>query len=134
MAGRDAKRLEKLVAGLEGGSPAPGVLVADVAKPDSLAAMAQASRVLINGVGPFRFGVGFGAVPQGAGRVSRKGQRCWGHSQLVPCTAPSLLHCLATLIAVWCRFYGEPVFKACVEAGTDYLDICGEPGALRTLR
>jgi hypothetical protein len=26
------------------------------------------------------------------------------------------------------RLYGEPVFKACAEAGTDYVDICGEPG------
>jgi short subunit dehydrogenase-like uncharacterized protein len=26
------------------------------------------------------------------------------------------------------RFYGEPVVKACAEAGTDYLDLCGEPG------
>jgi len=25
------------------------------------------------------------------------------------------------------RFYGEPVFKAAAEAGTDYLDLCGEP-------
>jgi Saccharopine dehydrogenase NADP binding domain len=27
------------------------------------------------------------------------------------------------------RHYGEPVVKACVEAGTDYVDVCGEPGA-----
>ena len=27
------------------------------------------------------------------------------------------------------RFYGEPVVQACVVAGTDYLDVCGEPGA-----
>lgn len=25
------------------------------------------------------------------------------------------------------RFYGEPVFKAAAAAGTDYLDLCGEP-------
>eukprot|EP00658_Telonema_sp_P-2_P061478 TRINITY_DN50182_c0_g1_i1.p1 TRINITY_DN50182_c0_g1~~TRINITY_DN50182_c0_g1_i1.p1 ORF type:complete len:468 (+),score=81.50 TRINITY_DN50182_c0_g1_i1:162-1565(+) len=25
------------------------------------------------------------------------------------------------------RFLGEPVVKACVEAGTDYVDLCGEP-------
>jgi short subunit dehydrogenase-like uncharacterized protein len=25
------------------------------------------------------------------------------------------------------RFFGEQVVKACVEAGTDYLDITGEP-------
>jgi short subunit dehydrogenase-like uncharacterized protein len=27
------------------------------------------------------------------------------------------------------RWYGEPVVQACVVAGTDYLDVCGEPGA-----
>lgn len=26
------------------------------------------------------------------------------------------------------RYWGEPVVRACVEAGTDYLDVCGEPG------
>ena len=26
------------------------------------------------------------------------------------------------------RLYGEAVVRACLEAGTDYLDICGEPG------
>lgn len=26
------------------------------------------------------------------------------------------------------RLFGEPVVKACCEAGTHYLDICGEPG------
>lgn len=26
------------------------------------------------------------------------------------------------------RFYGEPVVRACAEAGVDYLDLCGEPG------
>lgn len=25
------------------------------------------------------------------------------------------------------RYWGEPVVRACVEAGTDYLDVCGEP-------
>jgi short subunit dehydrogenase-like uncharacterized protein len=29
------------------------------------------------------------------------------------------------------RFFGEPVVKACAECGTDYLDICGEPGDSR---
>ncbi|KAI8477053.1 MAG: Saccharopine dehydrogenase-domain-containing protein [Monoraphidium minutum] len=37
----------------------------------------------------------------------------------------------ATRVLVNCvgpyRFYGEPVFKAAAEAGTDYLDLCGEP-------
>lgn len=26
------------------------------------------------------------------------------------------------------RYWGQPVVAACVEAGTDYLDVCGEPG------
>lgn len=26
------------------------------------------------------------------------------------------------------RYWGEAVFRACVESGTDYLDVCGEPG------
>lgn len=25
------------------------------------------------------------------------------------------------------RFFGEPVVRACIEAGTDYIDLCGEP-------
>lgn len=28
------------------------------------------------------------------------------------------------------RLYGEPVVQACVVAGTDYLDVCGEPGMI----
>jgi short subunit dehydrogenase-like uncharacterized protein len=26
------------------------------------------------------------------------------------------------------RHFGEPVVKACVATGTDYMDVCGEPG------
>lgn len=51
IAGRDPKKLDALAAELE---PKPGVIVADVAKPDTLAAMAQQAKVLINTVGPFR--------------------------------------------------------------------------------
>ena len=25
-------------------------------------------------------------------------------------------------------FYGTPVVKACIEAGTHHIDVCGEPG------
>lgn len=31
------------------------------------------------------------------------------------------------------RFYGEPVVKACVEAGTNYVDISGEPAFLESM-
>ncbi|XP_071063424.1 saccharopine dehydrogenase-like oxidoreductase isoform X2 [Dasypus novemcinctus] len=31
------------------------------------------------------------------------------------------------------RFYGEPVVKACVENGTSYIDICGEPQFLELM-
>ncbi|XP_057964218.1 probable mitochondrial saccharopine dehydrogenase-like oxidoreductase At5g39410 [Malania oleifera] len=46
---------------------------------------------------------------------------------------PSSLHllCTKTKLILNCvgpfRLYGEPVVAACVEAGCDYLDICGEP-------
>lgn len=29
------------------------------------------------------------------------------------------------------QLYGEPLVKACVEAGTDYVDLCGEPAWMR---
>ncbi|XP_004853541.1 saccharopine dehydrogenase-like oxidoreductase isoform X2 [Heterocephalus glaber] len=31
------------------------------------------------------------------------------------------------------RFYGEPVVKACIENGTSYIDICGEPEFLELM-
>ena len=31
------------------------------------------------------------------------------------------------------QIYGEPLLKACVEAGTDYADLCGEPGWMRQM-
>ena len=31
------------------------------------------------------------------------------------------------------QLYGEPLVKACVEAGTDYADLCGEPGWMREM-
>lgn len=31
------------------------------------------------------------------------------------------------------QLYGEPLLKACVEAGTDYADLCGEPGWMREM-
>ncbi|XP_058080808.1 probable mitochondrial saccharopine dehydrogenase-like oxidoreductase At5g39410 [Magnolia sinica] len=45
---------------------------------------------------------------------------------------PSLLSlCRRTKLLLNCvgpfRLYGHPVVSACIEAGTDYLDVCGEP-------
>ncbi len=31
------------------------------------------------------------------------------------------------------QLYGEPLVKACAEAGTDYADLCGEPGWMREM-
>ena len=31
------------------------------------------------------------------------------------------------------QLYGEPLLKACVAAGTDYADLCGEPGWMREM-
>jgi short subunit dehydrogenase-like uncharacterized protein len=31
------------------------------------------------------------------------------------------------------QIYGEPLVKACVEAGTDYVDLCGEPAWMRDI-
>lgn len=31
------------------------------------------------------------------------------------------------------QLYGEPLLKACVEAGTDYADLCGEPAWMRQM-
>jgi short subunit dehydrogenase-like uncharacterized protein len=40
---------------------------------------------------------------------------------------------LATTVGPYARF-GEPVVEACVEAGTEYCDITGEPGFVATIR
>lgn len=45
-------------------------------------------------------------------------------SWCLPCRL--LLNCVGPF-----RHWGEVVFAACAQAGTDYLDICGEPGAGR---
>jgi len=34
--------------------------------------------------------------------------------------------CIATTVGPY-QLYGEPVVAACIEAGTDYVDLCGEP-------
>jgi short subunit dehydrogenase-like uncharacterized protein len=53
IAGRDQRKLEALAAKLQS-ELKPGIFVADVCKPDTLAEMAKATKVLINTVGPFR--------------------------------------------------------------------------------
>jgi short subunit dehydrogenase-like uncharacterized protein len=82
IAGRDRAALEALRAELPG---EPGIVVADVTDPDSLAAMARSTDVVATTVGPF-----------------------------------------AT--------YGEPVVRACVEAGAEYCDITGEPAFVNAIR
>lgn len=53
LAGRDRAKLERVAASLSSGAgaQAPGILVADVSSPDSLASMARAARLLISTVG-----------------------------------------------------------------------------------
>lgn len=40
-------------------------------------------------------------------------------------SARVLLNCVGPF-----RYWGEPVVRACIGAGTHYLDICGEPGRI----
>jgi len=42
-------------------------------------------------------------------------------------------HCVLNCVGPY-RFYGEQVVKACVETGTHYLDISGEPGFLQKMQ
>jgi short subunit dehydrogenase-like uncharacterized protein len=82
IAGRDRDKLEALRDELPGD---PGVEVADVTDPASLAALARATDVLATTVGPY-------------------------------------------------ARYGEAVVEACVDAGTEYADITGEPGFVARIR
>ncbi|MFC9932140.1 saccharopine dehydrogenase family protein [Streptomyces sp. NPDC127190] len=77
IAGRDARKLERLREALPGGAEI-GVLRADVAEPDTVRALADHARVVATTVGPY------------------------------------ILH-------------GEALVAACAQAGTDYLDLTGEP-------
>jgi short subunit dehydrogenase-like uncharacterized protein len=81
LAGRDERKLDAVRTRLSRIDPRCAELAllrADVADPASLRALAEQTRVLMNGVGPY-------------------------------------LH------------FGEPVVAACSDAGTDYLDLTGEP-------
>jgi len=81
LAGRSREKLEAVrdrVVAAHPGAPAPEIVLADVGDPDTLAALAAATRVLTTTVGPY------------------------------------VVH-------------GDPVVAACAAAGTDYLDLTGEP-------
>src|SRR5690242_8608071 len=43
------------------------------------------------------------------------------------------LRCLLLSARFPLRFHGEPVVRACLNAGTDYVDVTGEPQYIRTL-
>jgi short subunit dehydrogenase-like uncharacterized protein len=77
VAGRDARKLERLCERLPGG-PDLGVLLADTSDPASLRALAGQARVVATTVGPY-------------------------------------------------VTHGEELVAACADAGTDYLDLTGEP-------
>ena len=83
MAGRSAEKLAE-VRDLIGAPADTPLVVADSNDPASLAAMAEATRVVVTTVGPY-------------------------------------------------QLYGEPVLRACVAAGTDYADLCGEPVWMRQM-
>lgn len=80
IAGRNQEKLAAVCQKLadEGAANTPDVLVADVSRPDTLDAMAAASKLVLTTVGPY-------------------------------------------------VYHGEPVVQACVENGTHYCDITGEP-------
>ena len=40
--------------------------------------------------------------------------------------------CIATTVGPY-QLYGEPLVAACAEAGTDYVDLCGEPGWMHAM-
>lgn len=83
MAGRSAAKLAE-VRGLIDAPKNTPLIVADIADPESLAAMAGQARVVLTTVGPY-------------------------------------------------QLYGEPVLEACIAAGTDYADLCGEPVWMRQM-
>ena len=78
IAGRNSRKLEAVRAELPESAQDVGVIEADVEDPDSIAELAEHTRVLITTVGPY-------------------------------------------------LKYGEPAVAACAQAGTDYVDLCGEP-------
>ncbi|BEV02428.1 saccharopine dehydrogenase family protein [Novosphingobium olei] len=83
MAGRSAAKLAE-IRDLIGAPADTPLIVADIADPASVKAMAESTRSIVTTVGPY-------------------------------------------------QLYGEPVVAACVEAGTDYADLCGEPVWMRQM-
>ncbi len=83
MAGRSAAKLAQVRDAIGAPAQTP-LIIADVADPASLAAMAASARAVITTVGPY-------------------------------------------------QLYGEPVLKACIDAGTHYADLCGEPLWMRAM-
>lgn len=83
MAGRSAAKLVEIrdLIGAPGDTP---LIIADIADPASVKAMAESTRSIVTTVGPY-------------------------------------------------QLYSEPVVAACVEAGTDYADLCGEPVWMRQM-
>ena len=76
-----------------------GVIKADVGNPDSLAEMAKQGKIVLNCVGPYRYG---------SHNIYQK-------------LFQSVI-CFYIL-----RFFGEAVVKACVDNGASHIDISGEP-------
>ena len=83
MAGRSAEKLAEVAKLIEAPMELPFV-IADADDPESLAALASRTKVVISTVGPY-------------------------------------------------QLYGEPLLEACVVAGTDYVDLCGEPAWMRQM-
>lgn len=74
-----------------------GIVIANVEDSDSLIAMAQKGKVILNCVGPYRY------------------EPVYNNQNIF----------FSILFHV--RFYGEAVVKACVENGASHIDISGEP-------
>lgn len=47
-------------------------------------------------------------------------------------TLAARAQCVLTTVGPY-QLYGEPLVAACAEAGTDYVDLCGEPAWMRTM-
>jgi hypothetical protein len=133
VAGRDRGKLERLVASLSAtteGSTPPSVVVADVNDSASLLEMARC--------GVWRRGRASLARPHASKRqlathllpAAGIPTRPAPPSAILayPLSACSSARVLINTVGPF-RYWGEPVVKACVEAGTHYLDVCGEPGA-----
>jgi hypothetical protein len=128
LAGRDEAKLKALAERLPGGGGIGVLGGIDVGDAASVQRLAASGRLLLNCVGPYRWG-----RPAGAGAAlftpARPLRRASSHSlppapgPPTPPPRPPTLYPLGPRL----RFYGEPVFRAAAEAGTDYLDLCGEP-------